>query len=154
MSTKTVIEPVRQSVRVACPLEHAFRTFTEGIGSWWPVETHSLGAQEGGAGVPLGVVLEPRAGGTIAEQDRDGTATVWGEILAWEPPHRLAFTWHLGGAVATEVEVRFRADGDATLVELEHRGWERHAEGGPAMRTSYDGGWVLVLGRYAQAAGT
>ena len=45
-----------------------------------------------------------------------------------------------------ELEVRFAADGDATRVELEHRGWEQ-----PEDRTSYDEGWDFVLGKLVEA---
>ena len=31
------IAPVRKSVVVDAPVEHAFRVFTERIGEWWPV---------------------------------------------------------------------------------------------------------------------
>jgi hypothetical protein len=48
----------------------------------------------------------------------------------------------------TEVEVRFLQEGSGTRVELEHRGWERLAEGGAAKRDDYDGGWDFVLGKY------
>ena len=51
----------------------------------------------------------------------------------------------------TEVEVRFTPDGAGTLVELEHRGWERAGESGAKSRDGYDGGWNLVLARYAAA---
>jgi hypothetical protein len=36
-------------------------------------------------------------------------------------------------------------------VELEHRGWERAGESGAKSRDGYDGGWNLVLARYAAA---
>ena len=42
--------------------------------------------------------------------------------------------------------MRFAADGDATRVELEHRGWEK-----PEDRTSYDEGWEVVLGKLVEA---
>jgi len=51
--------------------------------------------------------------------------------------------------------VRFEADdGSATLVELEHRGFERHGEGGRGYREALGSpqGWAYILGRFAGAA--
>ncbi|HEY2936005.1 MAG TPA: SRPBCC domain-containing protein, partial [Gaiellaceae bacterium] len=90
----------------------------------------------------------------LVERSKTGEEAVWGEVLAWEPPGRIAFTWHPGyaeGDPMTEVEVRFRAQGGLTVVELEHRGWERLGERAEEARTGYEVGWPVVLGRYAAA---
>lgn len=142
------IEPVRKRVTVDAPVEHAFHVFTERLSDWWPVKTHSVHeklADEAG--------LEPRLGGALFELWRDGREE-WGEVTVWEPPDRLVFTWHPGHASeeATEVEVRFTAQGGATLVELEHRGWEARGERAATMRAAYDKGWEPVLARFAERA--
>jgi uncharacterized protein YndB with AHSA1/START domain len=139
---------VRKSVTVRRRPDDAFRLFTDGIGTWWPLETHSPSEGRGET-----VVMEPRVGGRLYERTRDGEEPVWGEVLVWEPPSRLVFSWHLGGPVTTEVELRFTADGDATRVDLEHRGWERHGDRAAELHASYDSGWDYVFGeRYASAA--
>jgi uncharacterized protein YndB with AHSA1/START domain len=142
------IEPVRKSVTVEAPVEHAFRVFTERIGEWWPVARDSV---HGELAAEAG--LEPRLGGAVFELWRDGREN-WGEVTAWEPPHRLVFTWHPGLRLgeSTEVEVRFIPQGGSTLVELEHRGWEARGERAAEVRASYDGGWPGVLELYAKAA--
>jgi uncharacterized protein YndB with AHSA1/START domain len=142
------IAPVRKSVVVDAPVEHAFRVFTERTGEWWPVQTHSVHkelAQQAG--------LEPRLGGAVFELWRGGRES-WGEVTVWEPPHRLAFTWRPGlpAAETTEVEVRFREQDGSTLVELEHRGWEARGERAAESRASYETGWDPVLARYAETA--
>ena len=74
------------------------------------------------------MVLEPRLGGRIYERTPDGTEHDWGEVTLWDPPHRFGYLWHLrrDRADATDVEIRFLAATDsATVVEIEHRGWER-----------------------------
>ena len=51
-----------------------------------------------------------------------------GEVTLWEPPHQLGYMWHLRQDRAdwTDVEITFRPiDASTTLVEIEHRGWER-----------------------------
>ena len=89
-------------------------------------------------------------------------------MLAWDPPHRVAFSWHLGPgqdqpdwvfnpdmAKASEVEIRFTAEGPGTtLVELTHSKLERHGEGYEQLRALLDGpgAWVDILALYAKAA--
>jgi len=51
-----------------------------------------------------------------------------GVVTAWEPPHRLAYRWHIATAPseATDVEIRFRGTSSgATEVAIEHSGWDR-----------------------------
>jgi uncharacterized protein YndB with AHSA1/START domain len=143
--------PVRKTVRVTAPPARAFRRFTEEMGTWWPLRSHSVGQADAET-----VTMEPRLGGRIVEHIRGGRQAVWGTVTAWDPPRRVAFTWHPGRApdTAQDVEVRFTADGTGTRVELEHRGFERL---GPTLgrkaRRGYPLGWEYVLGRYAGRGG-
>ena len=95
--------------------------------------------------------VEPRLGGRIVETAPDGTEHLWGTVTAWEPPDRLAFTWHPGRTADTrqEVEITFLPDGDGARVSLVHSGWERLGERAADVRRNYEGGWGIVLGRYA-----
>jgi uncharacterized protein YndB with AHSA1/START domain len=147
MSATTTIEPVRRSVTVSAPVETAFRVFTEQMGNWWPVDRYSVHeelADEAG--------MELRLGGAVYERWREGTEN-WGVITVWDPPNRLAFSWHPGGdpAEATEVEVTFRAERDGTVVHLEHRGWERLGDRAHEVRVGYADGWRAVLGEFGRA---
>jgi uncharacterized protein YndB with AHSA1/START domain len=147
MAVETVA-PVLRSVTVECAPEHAFRVFTERLGEWWPLETYSIYG-----GDVAGAFFEPGEGERIVERSKAGEESNWGEILVWEPPSRLAFTWHPGSAPdepSTEVELHFVAVGEATRVELEHRGWEALAKP-EETRSGYEQGWPGVLARYAAA---
>jgi hypothetical protein len=42
-SMQTSVEAVRKSLVVNCDVERAFEVFTREIGSWWPLDTHSIG---------------------------------------------------------------------------------------------------------------
>jgi hypothetical protein len=44
-------------------------------------------------------------------------------------------------------------DDDRTRVRLEHRGWDRIGERGPAGRAGYERGWDTVLGGYVERIG-
>lgn len=142
------IEPLRLAFRVQCSAEHAFMTWTERIGTWWPIDHTASGEPN------LAVVLEGRIGGRIFERTSTGTEHDWGEVLAWEPPHRLVYSWHLGRgrADATEVEIRFLPGSDATRVEIEHRGWERLGAEGADWRDRNLGGWSTLLPHFVRAA--
>jgi uncharacterized protein YndB with AHSA1/START domain len=156
-SAQATIEAIRKTVTIDCTAEHAFRVFTEGIGTWWPLHTHSISVMDDGSGAPETAVMEPRVGGRLYERTRDGRECDWGIVLVWDPPTRIVLEWRVNrDNPPTEVEVRFSRDGDGTRVDLEHRGWERYpADVGPRTRASYASadGWEGVFGAYAAQAG-
>lgn len=145
-------DPIRRSVTVHCNLERAFEVFTAEMGRWWPVATHSRAASEFEAEELKveRVEFQPFAGGQVLEHMSNGTALPWAEVLVWEPPVRLVMAWkpHPRPTPPTEVEVRFTAQGEHTLVELEHRGWERLGPDAIEGRAGYSEGWVLTLERF------
>ncbi len=147
---------VRKMLNVNVPIDRAFAVFTEKMSAWWPA-THHIGKQ-----AFTEIVIEQRSGGRWFERAADGTECEWGRVLAWEPPHRAAFSWHLQADWtfdpnpdrASEVEVRFFAeDAGKTRVELEHRNLERHGAGWEQVRTGVDspGGWSAILEQFAKA---
>jgi uncharacterized protein YndB with AHSA1/START domain len=74
-------------------------------------------------------------------------------VLAWEPPRRLRYLWHLrfDRADATEVEITFAPDADGTAVTIVHRGWERLGAAGPERRERNERGWAGLLPLYVAA---
>ncbi len=149
------VEPdgsVRHQVVVHLPQEQAFWAFTD-LDRIKPREHNMLPA-------PIEqTVLEPHVGGDIYDRGVDGSICRWGRVLAFDPPHTIAFSWDIGPdwQVATdltrtsEVEVSFTAEGDQrTLVTLVHRHLERHGAGWESMRDGVDAddGWPLYLARY------
>ena len=144
MSTQQAGLVILKSAVVPTTPEKAFVAFTEGIATWWPLDTHSVeGMSEG----PRTVVFEPRLDGRVYEVMSTGKEAHWANVIAWEPPHRFVLEWKVNpDAVApTEVEVRFAPDGDGTRVELEHRGFERLGEAAESTYESYSGGWPTVF---------
>jgi len=144
-----VIEPLRLSFEVACAPDHAFQTWTAQTSIWWP-SSHTVSASDG-----LEVIFEPRVGGRIFERTSEGVEHDWGEIIAWEPPRRVAYLWHLrvDQADATEVDISFIAgDPGTTRVEIEHRGWERLGSDALARRDANRAGWGGLLPHYIDHA--
>ena len=154
--TQMTEDAVVVTVHVAATQQRAFDVFTNGFGSWWPME-HHVGGEPA-----VDAVIEPRAGGRWFERAADGTECDWGRVLEWEAPARILLAWHLtpefaydaDPALATEVEVRFVAEGPTTTrVELEHRGFEVHGPRAVTMRdaVSAPGGWTGIMQGYAAA---
>jgi uncharacterized protein YndB with AHSA1/START domain len=133
---------------VGVPPARAFEVWTGRCATWWP-PSHTV------SGRPELIAFEPRAGGRIFERGPDGGEHEWGEVLAWEPPGRLRYLWHLffDRAEATEVEVTFAPADGGTLVRLEQRGWERLGEAGPLRRERTHAAWRPITERYADACG-
>jgi uncharacterized protein YndB with AHSA1/START domain len=137
--------PVSMETTVTSPVDDAFRVFTKEIGTWWPVEEHSIGGER-----VEDVVIEPGVGGRVYERLVGGEERDWGEVLEWDEPHKLVLSWHPNAdrPAATEVEVRFDTVEGGTRVSLEHRGWERLGADAAEARESYRTGWPGVMDRY------
>lgn len=153
-------EPVRKNVHVRANIARAFKVFTEGIDSWWP-RTHHIGAS------PMTrAVLEGRLGGRCYSEQADGSECDWGRVVSWEPPHRFVMAWLIkldgqawlpesDASLCSEVEVNFKPQPDgSTLVELEHRNFERMLSGGAMMRAgvNQEGGWNGLMLLFQQEA--
>jgi hypothetical protein len=113
--------PIRQSVHVECPIEDAFRLFTERFAEWWPLVSHSIAGEEA-----EDCEIEPWVGGRVFERTRSGEEHDWGWVIAWNPPLHLEFTWHPGESEdrSQTVEVEFAVEADGTRVTLIHTGWQ------------------------------
>lgn len=147
-----IVPPVVKTVTVRAAPDRAFALFAE-IGRWWPLARVHTGPD------PEACAIEPRVGGRVFERSTDGRETVWGMVLAYEPPHHLAFSWLVQSAEQPQlVEISFTPEAEGTRVQLTHSGWEKLGEeAGKALRERYDRGWVLVFeqcfAEYANAAG-
>jgi uncharacterized protein YndB with AHSA1/START domain len=150
------IDPIRATTSVRLDPTRAFALFTERIDTWWPLEKHSRAVdqfEEEGLKVEH-VEFQPFVGGNVLEHMSNGATLPWGEVLVWEPPSRFVLAWKPNSNTnpPTELEVRFVDQPDGTLVELEHRGWERLGEIALEARSTYGGGWTVTLARFQDAA--
>ena len=138
-------EALRFAFDLDCAPDHAFNVWTSRIDTWWPRD-HTVGEA-------VSVQLVAGVGGRIYERDADGTEHDWGRVTAWDPPRRLAYTWHLGreASEATEVEVRFVTVGDGTRVEIVQDGWERFGERAGPWRDRNHAGWSSLLPHFQDA---
>jgi uncharacterized protein YndB with AHSA1/START domain len=141
------VAPLELRFTVACSPDHAFDTWATKTSLWWP-HGHSVSADP-----ELTVTIEPRPGGRIFERTPAGVEHEWGEVLDWQPPHRLRYLWHLrfDRADATEVEISFAPAPDGTAVTIVHRGWERLGAKGPDGRARNERGWAGLVPHYVEA---
>jgi uncharacterized protein YndB with AHSA1/START domain len=153
MTTQVQETSVTTQTVVDAPIDHAFRVFTDGIGSWWDPGHHILEAEL------AEMVFEPRVGGHIIDRGTDGSECRWARVLAYDPPRRVCFSWDINlrweletdPEKTSEIEVTFTEDGpDRTLVVLTHRHLDRHGDGWEAMRDAVGSGWTLD--RFAEVA--
>lgn len=143
-----MIEPLAISFEVDSPVDHAFDTWTRRIDTWWP-KSHTASDDPQAT-----IVLEPSVGGRLFERTSQGVEHDWGRVVAWEPPERFGYTWHLrrDAADATDVAVTFTSiDPDRTRVDIVHTGWERLGEGGQDWRDRNRGGWDGLLPHFVAA---
>lgn len=139
-------EPVSKSIIVKLPIDEAFALFTEGVATWWPLGSHSVGEEN-----TITCVFEGQVGGRIYEVQDDGTEVEWGRVKTWNPPYSVAFTWHPGRAADTaqDIDIKFKSIEGGTALQLVHSGWELLGDQAHAMREGYDSGWDYVLSHYS-----
>jgi uncharacterized protein YndB with AHSA1/START domain len=141
------MDPLEIEFSVDCEAARAFDLWTRRMSMWWP-NGHSVSADPG-----LTVTFEPHVGGRIFERTEEGDEHDWGEVLAWEPPRRVVYLWHLrfDRSDATEVEVSFDPAGEGTEVRIVHRGWERLGAAAEERRERNRKGWAGVIQHYRDA---
>jgi uncharacterized protein YndB with AHSA1/START domain len=137
---------VRTSVVVGIPADRAFHLFTAEIGAWWDDDKHILQA-------PLAeMVFQPYVGGHIIDRGTDGSECRWARVLAYEPPHRVSFSWDINvrwqietdPTRCSDIEITFTPISDGrTRVMLTHRNLDRHGPGWESMRDAVGSGWNL-----------
>ena len=145
---------VRRHIVVDASIERAFTVFTERFGDFKPPEHNMLGV------AIAATVFEPKVGGHIYDRGVDGSECRWARVLAFDPPHRVVFSWDISPRWqvetdpdnTSEVEVTFVAETpQRTRMELEHRHLDRHGPGWQSVRdgVAHEEGWPLYLNRYA-----
>jgi uncharacterized protein YndB with AHSA1/START domain len=140
------LRPIERSISVSWSPDAAFKRFTADIMSWWPYQTHSVGGPR-----VKRVVFEQHVGGKFYEEHADGRRFQWGEVLEWNPPHRVKFTFHPSKdpSTAQDVELFFRPEGTGTRLTLVASKWENLGRAAKRARKGYDVGWGYVLNVWA-----
>ena len=145
------IEPLVVEVSVGVGPERAFDVWANRTALWWP-PGHTMSDTD-----DYEILFEGRPGGRIFERSEDGTEFEWGEVLEWDPPHRIRYLWHLffDRAEATTVEVRFVPSGEeSTVVTITQTGFEQLGAAGPGRRERTGNAWAAITQLYVAACTT
>ena len=146
------VPPVVKAVAVRAAPARAFVLFTRDLARWWPLPQFHTGPD------PVDCAIEPHVGGRVFERSADGRETSWGTVVAYDPPHRLAFSWIIGGLSPDQaqlIDIRFTPEDAGTRVELTHSGWEKLGDAAIVLRERYDHGWATLIERcFAEYANT
>ncbi len=96
--------------------------------------------------------MESGAGGRFYARKADGSERPMGEVLAWEPPSRLTYSWFPGTseALPTEIDIFFSQEGDFTRVDVTHRELVSLQGEWPGKAAGYDRAWDHVLPAFAK----
>ena len=141
-------DSLRFELTVEVAAVEAFDTWTLRISRWWPRQ-HTRSRERGTA-----VLIEPKVGGRIFERTTSGEELYWGSVIAWEPPTRFGYRWHITSQPdeATEVEIRFsEVAAGVTCVTIEHSGFDRLGDKGPARREANLHHWERLIPAYVIA---
>jgi uncharacterized protein YndB with AHSA1/START domain len=142
-----LIEPIRMEVFVRRSPADAFSLFTSRMTEWWPMQRFTFGP-----GRSHEVLMDPYVGGRFYERYVDGDEFTIGEVLAWEPPRRVVFTWRGRWGEPTAITVQFTSqEPSVTRVQVEHSGWERLGAEGRDRRNEYANGWPAVLAAFVES---
>ncbi|PCC73745.1 Uncharacterized conserved protein YndB, AHSA1/START domain [Nannocystis exedens] len=107
-----------------------------------------------GSPAPRGSAFEPRPGGRVCIVMPHGSEAQ-GEVVEFDPPHRLVFTWGYApdrgdsglGPGASRVEISLEPVAEGTRVTLRHSG-----PMSPAIARGHEAGWRHCLSQLAVAA--
>lgn len=137
------VDPVDLTFDIKCTPEHAFKTYTEHMTKWWPLETHSVDGKKA-----VSCHMDISVGGRITEQGAGGEEHHWGTVIECVPPNKLRHTWHPGSTPdkATEVDITFTGKDGRTQMRILHTGWEVLGDRASAVQEGYVSGWQFVAG--------
>jgi uncharacterized protein YndB with AHSA1/START domain len=134
---------IRQEIVVKALPNKVFHALTKDVSYWW-------GAPYLLSEAPQRLVIEPRLGGLFYEDWGAGNGAVWGTVSKWDNGRIFEFTGRCGmsGAVYGVIGFELQANGDATLLKLEH---DVIGHVSPETEAMYAGGWKDLLGRRLKA---
>ncbi len=138
------IAPIEKSIQVKASPDAAFKTFTDDIAAWWPLDRHSLDSENVDS-----LVFEAKRGGLVYQTMKDGSRINWAKVSAFTPPNGFVLDWHIGvePEKASRVEVTFSETVDGlTEVVLLHSNFENSSPEDPkTYKSHYANGWVTVF---------
>jgi uncharacterized protein YndB with AHSA1/START domain len=133
-----MIDDIVASIDIAAPAERVWQVMTgEGLVEEW------LGCMGYRAEIGRVFFMQPDA---AKREQGDIAGATHCELLALEPPRRMAFSWFMPGTPKTDVEIVLVPTDAGTRAELRHSGWDRFDEDQiRAIREALAGGWTSFV---------
>ena len=127
---------IEQDIHVRAPLPATFAALLEELGP----------SNEGEAGTPMPMVLEPWPGGRWFRDLGDKNGHLWGHVQAIKRPTLLEITGPLmmSFAVASNIQYRLKEVDGGTLITFRHTALGLFPEG---YRDALGQGWTLLSAR-------
>lgn len=127
------------SVLLDMDMPRAFALVTDRIDEWWPTERRHTGDRNSS--------IFLLASGRFYERASDGRELELGKVTLWNEPTVIVLDFYIttGPDHATEVEIRFEAEGAATRVTVIHRPKPESAHLWDERSPRYAASWVIVL---------
>lgn len=128
------------TLRIGAPVEAVFSSLTDPheLTQWWGAD---------GMYRTSDWIMEPQTGGLWSCQAQNAAGQgmqVGGEVLTFDPPSALSYTWNPSweNIPVTVISYRLERDGDATVLHFRHSGFADHQR---ALK-DHVRGWTAVLG--------
>lgn len=134
-----------ESVEIDAPTDVVFDAYVNHIDRWWVWRGTYRYSFAPESTEPKHIRFEAWRGGRFYEEFADGTEYTIGQIVAWDPPALVQYTWKAPQWPAeTTITVRFTDTDGRTTVEVTHEGFGVH--GVPDLGDGYAVGLREILG--------
>ncbi|PKD20836.1 hypothetical protein APR41_12395 [Salegentibacter salinarum] len=147
------MEKIRKKLFVRIVKGEAFNKFVNEINQWWPKDYSWSGDEL------KEIKIDASKDGLCTEIGPFGFRCDWGRVTQINVNEKIELKWQIGPnrepipdpEKASELEIAFIENGNSTtLVELEHRLFEKHGEMGEDYFKMMDSeqGWEFILDNY------
>ena len=118
--TEKTIEPcgtmrLELEIAIEANAETVWKSITEEIGQGWPKDFYCVAGSDK-------LVLEPKPGGRIYEENSNGSGLLWGTVLEINPPKSIAWQGQImppwGGPAISMLRLSLEARGDETVLRV------------------------------------
>jgi uncharacterized protein YndB with AHSA1/START domain len=134
-----------ESIEIDAASDVVFDAYVRHIDRWWlrrGTYRYSFAPE---TTEPQHIRFDAEPGGRFYEAFADGTEYTIGQIVGWDPPRMLQYTWRAPQwPVETTITVRFTESDGRTTVEVTHQGFG--VDGVPDLGDGYAVGLREILG--------
>lgn len=143
---------IAKELKVEITRDQAFRKFLYELNEWWPREyTWSQDKLKE-------IRIEGKKDGLCTEIGPHGFRCDWGRVTELTKNKKIEVKWQISPKrepipnpeKASDIKIVFKEGDQCTIMEFEHRNFQKHEEGAEDYRKMMDGeqGWDYILNPY------